>query len=81
MAGRDEETSFRNWVAVFGAILGAFMAVLDIQIINASLEYIQGGLSASLDQGTWISTAYLVGEIITIPLTGWLSEVSRHAAI
>jgi MFS transporter, DHA2 family, multidrug resistance protein len=75
MVGRDEETSFRNWVAVFGAILGAFMAVLDIQIVNASLEYIQGGLSASLDQGTWISTAYLVGEIITIPLTGWLSEV------
>lgn len=73
--GREAEPSFRDWVAVFGAILGAFMAVLDIQIVNGSLEYIQGGLSASLDEGTWISTAYLVGEIITIPLTGWLSEV------
>jgi len=49
---------FRDWVAVYGAILGAFMAVLDIQITNASLEYIQGGLAASLDEGTWISTAY-----------------------
>jgi MFS transporter, DHA2 family, multidrug resistance protein len=44
------------------------MAVLDIQITNASLKYIQGGLAASLDEGTWISTAYLIAEIITIPL-------------
>jgi DHA2 family multidrug resistance protein len=72
---RDEAASRRNWIAVFGAILGAFMAVLDIQITNASLPDIQGGLAASLDEGSWISTAYLVGEITTIPLTGWLSEV------
>ena len=76
MAGeRQGEPSFRDWVAVFGAILGAFMAVLDIQITNASLPYIQGGIAASLDEGTWISTAYLVAEIITIPLTPWLSEI------
>ena len=62
-------------MAVYGAILGAFMAVLDIQITNASLEYIQGGLAASLDEGTWISTAYLVAEIVTIPLTGYLGNV------
>ncbi|HWD56829.1 MAG TPA: DHA2 family efflux MFS transporter permease subunit [Stellaceae bacterium] len=74
-ARSEEEPSFRDWVAVFGAILGAFMAVLDIQIVNASLPDIQGGIAASLDEGTWISTAYLVGEIVTIPLTGWLAEV------
>jgi len=65
----------RDWIAVFGAILGAFMAVLDIQITNSSLKYIQGGLAASLDEGTWISTGYLVAEIVTIPLTGFLGEV------
>ncbi|MGH7117914.1 MAG: MDR family MFS transporter [Acetobacteraceae bacterium] len=65
----------RDWVAVMGAVLGAFMAVLDIQITNASLRDIEGGLSASVDQGGWISTAYLVGEIVVIPLTGWLSQV------
>jgi MFS transporter, DHA2 family, multidrug resistance protein len=73
--GNEERVRFRNWVAVFGAILGAFMAVLDIQITNASLPDIQGGIGASLDEGTWISTAYLVAEIITIPLTGWLSDI------
>jgi MFS transporter, DHA2 family, multidrug resistance protein len=73
--GREDNVSFRDWVAVFGAILGAFMAVLDIQITNASLPDIQGGIAASLDEGTWISTAYLIAEIITIPLTGWLSDI------
>jgi DHA2 family multidrug resistance protein len=65
----------RDWIAVWGAILGAFMAVLDIQITNSSLKYIQGGLAASLDEGTWISTGYLVAEIVTIPLTGYLGSV------
>ena len=71
----DGKTSGRDWIAVFGAILGAFMAVLDIQITNASLPDIQGGIAASLDEGTWISTAYLIAEIITIPLSPWLSGI------
>jgi DHA2 family multidrug resistance protein len=65
----------RDWIAVWGALLGAFMAVLDIQITNASLKDIQGGIAASLDEGTRISTSYLVAEIIVIPLTGYLGGV------
>ncbi|MBE7197931.1 MAG: EmrB/QacA family drug resistance transporter, partial [Parafilimonas terrae] len=65
----------RDWLAVFGAILGAFTAILDIQITNASLSDIQGALGASTEEGSWISTAYLMAEIIVIPLTGWLSSV------
>lgn len=65
----------RDWIALSGAMLGAFMAVLDIQITNASLKYIQGGIAASPPEGTWISTAYLVAKIITIPLTAWLADV------
>ena len=72
---RSGKVPFRDWIAVYGAILGAFMAVLDIQITNSSLKYIQGGLAASLDEGTWISTGYLVAEIVVIPLTGYLGSV------
>jgi DHA2 family multidrug resistance protein len=75
MSGRSGQVPFRDWIAVSGAILGAFMAVLDIQITNSSLKYIQGGLAASLDEGTWISTGYLVAEIVVIPLTGYLGSV------
>ena len=67
--------SFRDWIAVLGAVLGAFMAILDIQITNSSLKDIQGSLAASLDEGSWISTGYLIAEIIIIPLTGWLALV------
>jgi DHA2 family multidrug resistance protein len=70
-----EKISLRNRVAVFGALIGAFMAVLNIQVVNTSLPDIQGGIGAGLDDGGWISTSYLVGEIIVIPLSGWLSTV------
>ena len=66
---------FRKWVAVIGTMIGAFMAILDIQITNSSLRDIAGGIAATPDEGSWISTAYLVGEIVTITLTAWFSEV------
>jgi DHA2 family multidrug resistance protein len=65
----------RTWIAVTGGTLGAFMAVLNIQVVNAALGDIQGALAASADDVGWISTAYLVAEIVVIPLTGWLSRV------
>lgn len=65
----------RRWIALWGAMLGAFMAVLDIQITNSSLPDILGSLGATLDEGSWISTSYLVAEIIVIPLTAWLADV------
>ena len=71
----SSKVSLKNWIGVSAALLGAFMAVLDIQITNASLNDITGALGASLDEGAWISTAYLVAEIVVIPLTGWLSQV------
>ena len=71
----EKPMTFKSWIATFGAILGAFMAILDIQITNASLSEITGGLGATLEDGSWISTSYLVAEIIVIPLSGWLSTV------
>jgi DHA2 family multidrug resistance protein len=65
----------KTWIAVFGATLGAFMAVLNIQIVNASLADIQGAIGAGIDDGGWISTSYLIAEIIVIPLSGWLAQV------
>src|SRR5205085_10333659 len=75
MPGENRIMDFRKLVAVFGTMLGAFMAVLDIQITNSSLRDISGGIAATPDEGSWISTAYLVGEIVTIALTAWLAQV------
>ncbi|HYP63581.1 MAG TPA: DHA2 family efflux MFS transporter permease subunit, partial [Acidocella sp.] len=74
-AGAADEIPLKNRIAVFGALIGAFMAVLNIQVVNTSLPDIQGGIGAGLDDGGWISTSYLVGEIIVIPLSGWLAGV------
>ncbi len=60
---------------MIGATLGAFMAVLNIQIVNASLADIQGAIGAGIDDGGWISTSYLIAEIVVIPLSGWLARV------
>jgi DHA2 family multidrug resistance protein len=66
------KAGLKDWMATIGAILGAFTAILDIQITNSSLANIEGAIGASPEQGSWISTAYLMAEIIVIPLTGWL---------
>jgi MFS transporter, DHA2 family, multidrug resistance protein len=78
-AGAPDQTALtvspKTWLAVFGATLGAFMAVLNIQIVNASLADIQGAIGAGIDDGGWISTSYLIAEIVVIPLSGWLAQV------
>src|SRR6201991_1390481 len=55
--------------------LGMFMAILDIQVVATSLPSIQHALSISPDAISWIQTAYLIAEIVAIPLTGWLTRV------
>jgi len=74
-AGPPATVSLRGWIGVLGALLGAFMAVLDIQITNASLKDITGALGSTLDEGSWISTSYLTTEIVIIPLSGWLAMI------
>ncbi|MEG5140756.1 MULTISPECIES: MDR family MFS transporter [unclassified Microcoleus] len=71
----DDHVPLKTWIGVMATMIGAFMAVLDIQITNASLKDIQAALGATLEEGSWISTSYLVAEIVVIPLTGWLSQV------
>ena len=63
------------WLAVAAGTIGSFMATLDTSIVNSALPTIQGEIGASDSEGTWISTAYLVGEIIMIPLAGWLEKI------
>ncbi len=55
--------------------IGFFIALLDIQIVSASLADIGGGLSAGSDEIAWVQTSYLIAEIVVIPLSGWLSRV------
>jgi DHA2 family multidrug resistance protein len=71
----EPNASVTDWVAVFGGALGALMATLDISITNSALPQIQGSIGATGTEGTWISTGYLMSEIVMIPLTAWLTRV------
>lgn len=65
------------WPQLLGFFMmafGMFMAVLDIQIVSASLNQIQAGLAASADEISWVQTSYLVAEVVMIPLSGFLAR-------
>ncbi len=68
-------TSPSIWLAFLLMCLGMFMAILDIQVVATSLPTIQLALGVSQDAMSWIQTAYLIAEVIAIPLTGLLTRV------
>ncbi|MBW0365355.1 DHA2 family efflux MFS transporter permease subunit [Ensifer adhaerens] len=74
-ATSPDKASTTAWISVLAGLIGAFMAILNIQITNASLLDIEGGIGTGVDNGAWISTSYLIGEIVVIPLTDYLSRV------
>src|ERR1700675_3711268 len=60
---------------IFGVMaFGQFMALLDIQIVAASLNDIQAGLSAGPDEISWVQTAYLMAELVMIPFAAYLAQ-------
>ena len=65
----------RKIFAFVAMVFGMFMAILDIQVVSASLTDIQAGLSAGADEISWVQTAYLIAEVVMIPLSGTLGRV------
>jgi DHA2 family multidrug resistance protein len=65
-------TGARVWIGFAAMCIGMFMAVLDVQVVATSLPTIQRALGIAQDQMSWVQTAYLIAEIIAIPLTGLL---------
>ncbi len=73
-AAPSERVAPRRLFAFLIMVFGMFMSILDIQIVSASLSDIQAGLSASSSEVSWVQTAYLIAEVIAIPLSGFLSR-------
>jgi DHA2 family multidrug resistance protein len=73
-AAPSEHVAPRRLFAFLIMVFGMFMSILDIQIVSASLNEIQAGLSASSSEVSWVQTAYLIAEVIAIPLSGFLSR-------
>ena len=69
------EPNLKDWVGVLAMVFGLFMAIMDVQIVTSSLTQIQGGLSASPDEISWVQTAYLIADVVMVPLSGTLSRL------
>ena len=70
-----ELPTLRDWLGVLAMVVGLFMAIMDVQIVTSSLTQIQGGLSASTDEISWVQTAYLIADVVMVPLSGTLSRL------
>jgi DHA2 family multidrug resistance protein len=74
-AGGARQPTLRDWFGVLAMVTGLFMAIMDVQIVTSSLTQIQGGLSASSDEIAWVQTAYLIADVVMVPLSGSLSRL------
>ena len=71
----DQRVPLSIWLGFVMMCLGMFMAILDIQIVATALPTIQSALGIAPDRMSWIQTAYLIAEIIAIPLTGFFTRL------
>ncbi len=70
----DDSPPLAIWIGFIAMVVGQFMAILDIQIVASAIGSIQAGVSASRDEISWVQTAYLIAEVIGIPLSGFLGR-------
>jgi DHA2 family multidrug resistance protein len=54
-------------------MLGLIMAIIDSSIVNVALDTMAGNLGASIDEISWVATAYILANVIIMPLNGWLT--------
>ncbi len=64
----------RRVLVVTGVMLAALLQTLDATIVNVALPTIQGNLGASIDEATWVVTAYIIAAVIVIPIAPWLQN-------
>lgn len=62
------------WVVTFSVMLATFMEILDTTVVNVSIPHIAGNLAATVEEGTWVVTSYLVANAIVLPMSGWLAN-------
>ena len=65
---------FNPWVIALTVTLATFMEVLDTSIANVALPHIAGGLSAGVDESTWVLTSYLVANAVILPISAWIAD-------
>ena len=67
------DSKIAEWAVLIGSMAGVLMQALDTTIANVALPYMEGSLSASRDQITWVLTSYIIAAAIMTAPVGWLA--------
>ncbi|MBV9850563.1 MAG: DHA2 family efflux MFS transporter permease subunit [Armatimonadetes bacterium] len=67
------EVSSHRWWILIGLIMAAALEILDTTVVNVALPQMAGNLSASIDEIAWVSTGYILSNVVVLPMTAWLS--------
>ena len=70
----EQDHRVNPWVVTLSVMLATFMEILDTTVVNVSIPHIAGNLAASVEEGTWVVTSYLVSNAIILPMSGWLAN-------
>jgi DHA2 family multidrug resistance protein len=68
------EYGWRRLIIVVAVMLASLMQTLDSTIVNVALPYIEGNLGATINEVTWVSTGFIIANVVVIPITPWLSR-------
>ena len=62
-------------IVSIATMMATFLVILDVTIANVALDHMRGTLSAGVDEITWVLTSFLVANAISLPITGWLTDL------
>lgn len=73
VSGVTDEVFKRRWWILLGLIMAAALEILDTTVVNVALPQMSGNLGATTDEIAWVSTGYILSNVIVLPMTAWLS--------
>jgi MFS transporter, DHA2 family, multidrug resistance protein len=73
MATSSEDRYAHKYIIAATVTMAAMLELIDTSIVNVAIPHMMGNLGATLDEIAWVSTAYIIANVIIIPMSGWLS--------
>lgn len=70
----DASRRVNPWIVTIAVMLATFMEVLDTTVVNVAIPHLSGNMGATVEEGTWVVTSYLVSNAVVLPMSGWLAN-------
>src|SRR5271166_4081913 len=70
----EPRPAINPWIVTAAVMLATFMEILDTTVVNVAVPHIAGNMGATVEEGTWVVTSYLVSNAIILPMSGWLAN-------